>query len=408
MRPTLYVTFDGILQPLGYSQVARIVCGLSERGLPYRLISLERPSDLEQTALVASVRARLDQAGVAWTIIPYDVSGTTKAAASNVGRTTAEVLRLSARRDVGIVHARAYHAGLVALAARRTTGMPYLFDARSYWIDERLVDGRWFGRSSVRMAARAIERRLFRDAAGVVTLTAIQANDLRDEKFGRWTGAPVATIPTCADYDVFRLRDAAAAARAPENVRDALRGKRVIGLVGSLNRSYYADESLAVVRRALASADDLHLLVLSAQKNEWKGLLERAKIDPSRALVTEAPHEEMPAYMALVDFAVLLLVVNDAKRASVPTKLAELFASGVSPVYFGCNAEVTDWVEKAGSGHVLGRLDADEIEKAARFVAETRPSPSVLARAREATRAHFSLATGLDRYETLLRKLAAR
>lgn len=425
MRPVLYVTFDGILQPLGYSQVARIVCGLSGRGVPYRLLSLERPKELAQADLVRRVRTRLADAGVEWTILPYDVSGSAKAAAKNVGGATSEVLRLAAQREIGLVHARAYHAGLVALAARRALGMRYLFDARSYWLDERIVDGRWFSRSSVRSTARAIERRLYRDAAGVVTLTDIQANDLRTGKFGPWTGAPVATIPTCADYEEFRFRDeqgpspmassdshsAAATIGAsrgvPLELRERLRNKRVIGLVGSLNRSYYPDESLDVVRRALAYGDDLHLLVLSAQEAEWQALVHRAGIDPSRVTVTMAPHEDMPAYTALMDFAVLLLVVNEAKRASVPTKLGELFAVGVRPVYFGCNAEVTDWVERAGSGHVLERLDEPEIERAARFIAEARYDRDVLARAREITREHFSLATGLDRYETMLREILA-
>ncbi|MBK8212540.1 MAG: hypothetical protein IPK71_02225 [Myxococcales bacterium] len=407
MKPVLYVTFDGILQPIGYSQVARIVMGLAERGVPYRLLSLERPKDLAKQGHTAEVRARLERAGVTWTALPYDVSGTTKAAGSNVGRATAEVTKLAATGQISLVHARAYHAALVTSAAHYTTRVPYLFDARSYWIDERITDGRWFGRRDVRTVARAIERRFFRDAAGVVTLTGIQANDLRTGKFGPWTGAPVVNIPTCADYDEFRLRDAEAAERVPSAIREKTRGKRVIGLVGSLNKSYYAGETLEVVRRALEKADDLHVLVLSDQQAEWRKLFDARGFDPSRVTIGVAPHSAMPAYMALVDFSVLLLVVNDAKRASVPTKLAELFASGVRPVYFGCNDEVTGWVAKAGSGHVLASLEDTELERAATFLAETKRDDAVLARARELTEGHFSLRTGLDRYAELVREITA-
>lgn len=406
MRPVLYVTFDGILQPLGYSQVARVVCGLAERGIPYRLVSLERPQELAQDGLVRDVRARLAKANVTWNAIPYDVSGTVKAAASNVGRATAEVLRLTATRAVSLVHARAYHAGLVALAAHTPTRVPYLFDARSYWIDERITDGRWFGRPAVRTTARAIERRLFRDAAAVVTLTDIQRDDLVGGKFGPWTRARVVTIPTCADYDEFALREPTSHGALPKDLATTLAGKRVIGLVGSLNRSYFADETLDLVKRALAKAPDLHVLVLSAQADEWRALLARANVDPARTTVTVAPHAEMPAYTRAMDFVVMLLVENAAKRASVPTKLAELFAAGVRPVHFGCNPEVTAWVERAGSGHVLARLEASELDRAATFVATTKYDRAALASAREATKAHFSLESGLARYEGLLRTLA--
>lgn len=404
-RPVVHVTFDGILQPIGYAQVARITLGLARRGVPYRILSLERPQELEDRELVSSVRERLEGAGIAWTALPYDTAGTAPAAASNVGRLTAALLGLAARRRVSLVHARAYQAGLVALAARRGTGMPYLLDARCYWIDERLVDGRWFGRPTVHGAARAIERRLFRDASGVVTLTALQAGDLREGRFGPWTGAPIEVIPTCADYDEFRPRGQVSLDRVPAPLRQRLEGRRVIALVGSINASYHVKESIEVARQALALAPDTHLLVLGAQEALWQEKLDQAGIEPTRRTIAYAAHEDMPAFTSLMDCCVLLLAENAAKRASVPTKLAELFASGVRPVQFGCNTEVSRWVREAGSGMVLSSLEPGELERAARFIAEGPRDHAALERAREVTYPHFSLKTGLDRYERLLRTL---
>jgi len=405
MRPVTYVTFDGVLQPLGYSQVARVVCGLAERGVPYRLVSLERPQELAQGELVAQVRARFAKAGVEWTAIPYDTAGSVKAAANNVGRATAAIVRLAATGATSLVHARAYHAALVTLAAHTPTRVPYVFDARSYWIDERIVEGRWFGKPSVRAVARGLERRFFRDAAAVVTLTAIQRDDLVGGKFGRWTSAPVLNIPTCADYEEFALRQPGDLTRLPASIAAKLAGKRVIGLVGSLNRSYYGPEMLDLVARALTKADDLHVLVLSEQKKEWGELLAGAKIAPDRATITHAPHSEMAAYTAAMDFVVMLLVENAAKRASMPTKLAELFAAGVRPVHHGCNPEVGEWVARAGSGHVLPGLTPEDLDRAATFIASTGFDRDVLARARDLTAPHFSLEAGLSRYEKLVRSL---
>lgn len=402
MLPVTYVTFDGILQPLGYSQVARVVCALAERGVPYRLLSLERPQELARPELVASVKSRLAEANVAWIALPYDTSGTAKAAASNVGRATAEIVKLAATRATSLVHARAYHAALVTLAAHTPTRVPFLFDARSYWIDERIVDGRWFGRPSVRTVARALERRFFRDAAAVVTLTAIQRDDVLSGKFGKWTGAPVVTIPTCADYDAFPLRDPAGVRALPASIAERLEGKRIVGLVGSLNRSYYGEKTLDLVARALQKAPDLHVLVTSEQTAEWQKLLDGAGVPAERATITHVPHADMPAYTAAMDFVVMLLVENAAKRASMPTKLAELFAAGVRPVHHGCNAEVSSWVARAGSGHVLPSLDDAAIERAATFVAETHFDRAVLAEARARTSDHFSLASGIERYRELV------
>src|ERR1035437_8439979 len=49
----LYLTFDGLLEPLGQSQVLSYICRLSERGFSYVLLSLEREHDLVDAEAVA-------------------------------------------------------------------------------------------------------------------------------------------------------------------------------------------------------------------------------------------------------------------------------------------------------------------------------------------------------------------
>src|SRR4051794_8169649 len=117
----LYVTFDGILQPIGYSQVVRLVEGLAQRGVPYHVLSLERDDDLRDARRVAAVRTRLAAAGVDWELLRYDTAGTAGAAARNVGRMTAAVTRLAAKRRVRLIHARSYHAAFAAFSAHATT-----------------------------------------------------------------------------------------------------------------------------------------------------------------------------------------------------------------------------------------------------------------------------------------------
>jgi hypothetical protein len=135
--------------------------------------------------------------------------------------------------------------------------------------------------------------------------------------------------------------------------------------------------------------------------------LERAAgIADERCTNVTVHHDAMPRWMALVDWGLLLLTTSIAKRGSMPTKLAEFFASGVRPVFIGCNEEVGRWVNAAGSGLVLGSTSDEELRAAAARISASAPDPELLRRARESTAPHFSLRSGVDRYDALLRAIA--
>jgi len=386
--------------------VARVVEGLSRRGWAYDILSLEKAPDLERTGRVREVEQRLARAGVTWHRSPYDWSRSGGAAVKNLGTLARQAVRLAMRGRVRAIHARAYHGAFAGLAAWTAAGLPYVFDARSYWIDEKLEEGRWFT-TPVRLGlARGLEHQLFARAAGVVTLTELQASDVRAGRFGANGDRPVVCVPTTADYEDFRRRPPAELTRVPAGVRARLAGKLVLAVIGSINRSYLVDETLDLARRVMARRPDAHLLILSGQQQEYEDRLVAIGVDTARVTQAKADHDAMPQWMSLLDWCLLLLnPASPAKRASVPTKLAELFASGVRPAQFGCNAEVSEWVRRAGSGFVLPSVEAGALEDAARRIAEWQGDAASLARAREITAAHFSLQTGLERYDGLWRRV---
>src|SRR5439155_17014673 len=133
----LYISFDGILESLGYAQVARVVMDLGRRGWRYTLLSLERAADLLGTTRVARVAAQLEGAGVLWVRLPYAEGGRPWHVGANVARAAAAARRIAVSRRVGLVHARSYVSAALALGLRRALGVPYVFDFRGYWIDER-------------------------------------------------------------------------------------------------------------------------------------------------------------------------------------------------------------------------------------------------------------------------------
>jgi hypothetical protein len=405
-KSILYVTADGLLEPIGFSQVVRVVEGLVRRGWQYEIISLERRSDLDDQGRVRALHERLASSRIAWRYHPYRTGGTARAAVSNELALVQSVARRTREQRFSAVHARAYHGAVAGLAARLAARTPFLFDARSYWFDERLEEGRWLTSPARIAVARRVERALFTRAAGVVTLTELQADDVRSGKFGT-PPRSVRCITTCADFEEFARRSPEQCTRVPESVRARFRGKLVLGIVGSINASYLVDESLRLAKLVVELEPRAHLLIVSRQTKEFEARVERAGIAPSRVVITSAEHQAMPEWLSLIDWGLLLLNPSSpAKRASMPTKLGEFFAAGVRPVQFGCNREVTDWVRRTQSGFVLEQTGEPDLRAAAERIASTPVDPAAAERARSTAESHFSLASGLEKYDRVLRAVA--
>lgn len=402
-RRILWITFDGLLQPLGHSQIVRVATALARAGHGYDLASLERSSDLARRDRVEELRAHLADHGIRWHHARFEEGGGGRAIAVNCARLLAIASEAIGRHRHALVHARAIHGGLIARALRARHGTPYLFDARSYWVDEQVEEGRRFRGRAAYLTAKRVERAIFERAAGIVTLTELQADDVRTGALGRAGERPIMCIPTCADYHEFH--PCAPGAPRPPELAEVPDAARIFGIVGALNRSYYAEETIDVARRVLARDPRFRLVVLSAQIEEYRSLLAARGIDRSRAHVLTVPHGAMPAVVPHLEWGALLLRTNFAKRASVPTKLAEFFAAGVRPLHHGCNEEVAGWVARAGSGLVLDDVAEASRERAASAIVREPASRAVLEAARARTEPHFSLESGVTRYDRIVRSV---
>ena len=145
------------------------------------------------------------------------------------------------------------------------------------------------------------------------------------------------------------------------------------------------------------------MLVLTGQVAAYEEKISELGLDPKRVTVTSADHDAMPQWLSLMHWGMLLLdPQSPAKRASMPTKLGEFFATGVRPVQFGCSTEVAQWVNRAGTGLALKAVDAQSLDEAAHFIATSALSDAALRQGRELTKGHFSLESGIARYDQVL------
>jgi len=138
----LYVSYDGILEPLGQSQVLSYLEGLSNERIIH-LISFEKLSDKKNQFLYNQVSERIKKANIHWHPLIYHKRPTALATLWDVLNATILGFWLVLRYRLRIVHARSYVPSITALLLKKFLGTRYIFDMRGFWADERIDGGIW-------------------------------------------------------------------------------------------------------------------------------------------------------------------------------------------------------------------------------------------------------------------------
>lgn len=392
MPGALYVTYDGLLEPLGSSQVLPYVEGLRERGYPVTVLSFEKPEDTADPNALAAMEERVGRAGIAWERRRYHRRPTLPATLRDVhaGRRFVARWARGAGRDA-VVHARGYLPGLMALAAE-SSGPRILFDMRGFWVDERIEGGYWApGGVQVRIG-RWIERRVLARADHVISLTRRGAERLSDLTGG---GAPPpwTVIPTCVDMARFHPGSGRAAARAALGLD---RGP-VLVHVGTLT-GWYDGPATMRVGRAWVERTGGTFVVLTRSPDEARAMATQAGVEP--VIRTAAP-PEMPAWLQAADAGLALVRPSPSKDASFATKIGEYLAAGVAVL-----ATPIGDMETLADGDVLRLLRRGDDEGAVvSGLAEAAGAAERVARARALAEEHLSLARGVERLAAVYRML---
>ncbi len=393
MTSVLYISYDGLLEPLGQSQVLGYVEPLA-RTHRFHILSFEKPRDRADTSAMAAMRARLAGQGIGWTPLAYHKRPTAPATAYDIANGTRAALAIVRREQVRILHLRSYVPAMIALGVRRLADVRFLFDMRGFWADERVDGGLWPRNGRLYRITKGFERRFLEVADHVVTLTHASARELAGWEPVRRRGVPVSVIPTCADLDRF----------APPAVRPG--PPFVFGYVGSIGTWYLFRETMAAFRALLSLRPEARLLVVNRHEHEQvRASVREAGIAAERLELVAARHAEVPALVQRMHAAAALIRPCFSKLASAPTKLAEYLGCGVPCLGNDGVGDVREILEDNRVGVSLGDVGEEAIRAGIRRLVSLAEAPDTPARCRAAAERLFSVADGVAAYDRIYRAL---
>jgi glycosyltransferase involved in cell wall biosynthesis len=388
MTPTLYLTRNGLLEPLGQSQVFAYLRGLS-RDHAITLITYEKSEDHADTARMALAREACAAHNIRW--LPQEFRPRPKiiAPALSMMRMTWLVWREVRGRRAGLIHARSYIPAAVALSVHRLTGVPFIFDMRALWPEELITSGRLKRGSVLHRAIVAVERACLRDAAAVVSLTHAAVAHLKHEYPAELDGQRIDVIPTCADLDRFAL---APTKRA---------GPAVHGCIGTILSGWFRTDWLAAWLSAVA-IDDLDARFDIVTRDDADRV--RAALDPKgtfgdRLSIGPRPTEEMPDAVRNHDLSVMFYAGGEVSELGrSPTRMAEVLGCGLPVIANKGVGDVADIVRQNKVGVIVDGPDPAQMRAALDELKVLMQDPDLPERCCATAEAVFSLDAGTEAY----------
>jgi hypothetical protein len=401
----LYITYDGITDPLGRSQVLPYLTGLSKRGHRITVLSCEKPDREEKDG--PRIRAICDAAGIDWHPIRYHKKPPVLSSAYDAAvlRRTAE--RLHRRERFDIVHCRSYIPGIAGMHLKRKFGVRFLFDMRGFWPDEKVEGKSWPQTNPVFRHVykwfKRLEAELLSGADHIISLTYEGKRQLLTRPQLQPEGAEITVIPCCVDFTHFPL----VAPTDRERGRQALgiaADARVLVYLGSLGSWYMLDEMLDYFR-VMAERDEkaVFLFVTHDAPESIRAAARARGVAEDRLIVRGASREEVPVFMAAADVGIFFIAPVFSKKASSPTKMGEMLALGLPLVTNGGVGDVAQIVEETGCGVAIDRFDEAAYREAQERIEAMVPAPEAQ---REKALPWFDVEIGIARYDEVYRTLA--
>jgi glycosyltransferase involved in cell wall biosynthesis len=394
----IFVSIDGMTDPLGQSQVLPYMLSLAEKGFKISIISCEKKENWELHH--KTIKSIVEDAGINWDYCFYKTKIPFLSQLQNFLELKKMAISLSCNRKKAILHCRSYLPGLIGLYCKKKFNSGFIFDMRGFWADERIEGGIWSKSnpmgSFLYSYFKKKEKKMLVHADAIISLTHKAKAIILDWNLGI-DDSKITVIPCCVDLAHFSKANIDHSRLGLiQDKFPQLKNKFVLSYVGSLGTWYMADEMLAFFK-VLSEKFDSHFLFITKDSEEIVHQSARKYNVPlDKLTVVSSSRAEMPYFISLCSASLFFIKPSFSKSASSPTKMGELLSMEVPIVTNTGVGDVDDIVNHMQCGVIIPEFTQKEYGKAGLNLIENRNL--YMGNTVEAANRYFSLKDGVEKY----------
>lgn len=404
----LYISYDGMTDSLGQSQVLPYLCGLAAHGYTITLISAEKP---EKFKLIKHEISKIcDENKIEWHPVSYTKKPPVLSTLYDIWNITRKAIKLNRGKKFILTHCRSYIPGLIGLHLKKKHKIPFLFDMRGFWVDEK-VDGNIWNLNNpifklIYNYMKRREKQLFSEADKIISLTHKACPVIHQIARDVLKNISITVIPCCVDTNHFNPINVSVEAQQKWSAKLGLReSDYILTYLGSLSTWYLPLEMLKFYKRLLTQIPEAKFLIITQEDPAL--FIEMAKnngINTNKLLFTSSGRNELPALLSLSDASVFFIKPAFSKIASSPTKLGELLSMGIPVI---CNSGIGDTdelIRNSGTGVICSAFNEEVYDETIQQFFNLQKSISG-EHLREKAIELFSLEKGVSDYQSVYEKL---
>jgi glycosyltransferase involved in cell wall biosynthesis len=405
-RRVLFISYNGMLDPLGQTQVIPYLRELAKRGVKFTLLSFERDKAFTPDGVrkCEQLREKLRADGIEWHWLRYHQRPSVPATIYDVLAGVRKASTLVRRNRIEMVHARGHIPATIALGLKRRFGVKMIFDLRGLMAEEYVDAEHWREGGLPFRMTKAAERRILAATDGIVTLTERIWPIIKEWQGLRGRAVHHEVIPCCVDLSLFKFSDADRERRRKEL---GLSDQFTVVYSGSLDGWYLTEKMVDFFAALLKGNQEAHLLWLTnGSPDRVRELMSSRHVETKNFSVLSVAAAEVPSYLAAADAGLSFIKPCISKMASSPTKNGEYLACGLPLVINAgvgdSDALIDDWT----AGVLIEEFTDNEYAEAGRAIEAIVTRPEVRQKARMVAEQLFDLNTiGTVRYVSLYQRV---
>jgi glycosyltransferase involved in cell wall biosynthesis len=400
------VLFNGMLDPLGQSQVLPYLRELARRGVRFTLLSFERPPAFEPEGVEQCERLqrKLKAQGIEWHWLRYHQRPSVPATIYDVFAGLRKASSLVRRNQIEMVHARGHIPATIALGLKRRFGTKMIFDIRGLMAEEYVDAEHWREGDLPYRLTKATERRILASTDAIVTLTERIWPLIREWEGLRGRDVHHQVIPCCVDLTLFRFSEEERMRRRAEL---GLGDRFTMVYSGSLDGWYLTENMADFFASFLQRNSGAHLLWLTTGSHDRvRELMGSRNVGTGNFSVLSVAPAAVPSYLAAADAGLAFIKRCVSKVASSPTKNGEYLACGLPLVINAGVGDSDSLINDWKAGVLIENFTEEDYATAGRDIEVMVAAAEVRKNARLVAEQLFDLkAIGSERYASLYEKV---
>lgn len=334
MKKILYISSDGLLDPLGQSQIFPFIKKLSENNLFFYVCTIENTKNFNKAKkFIPEIKKNFN---INWNYFFFDKKKGKFNRLIEVFLLYFICIKVIITKKIDIIHCRSYLPMFLCLFVKIFSKKKIIFDTRGSWFDERIEGGMLnnYGFDLfIYKFLKRIEYLLFKISNHIVFLTdraitIINPNYILNKDYS--------IIPCAADYDSFKILNRLEKDKIKNEL--AIKSKFIITYSGSLGSWYNFDLIVNFFKKFYNLETDVKFIILTQSNVNFNNISIPEKIKDS-LIFFSADRSNIPKIIGISNLTLCFIKNSKSKLFSSPTKIAESFGCGTPVV---CNTDIGD------------------------------------------------------------------